>query len=951
MGQLPSGTVAFLFTDIESSTKLSQTCAEEMPSLLARHNSLLDAAIRCHGGFVFNIVGDAFCVAFSTVREALLAAVEAQRALRSEAWGPVPVKVRMGLHVGAAELVESDGRTDYKGYAALAFVSRLMSVGYGGQVLVSSAAQALLRDRAAEGVELADLGKRWLKDIPQAERIYQAVAQGLERDFPPLRAQASILNNLPAQLTSFIGRERESLEIEQALGRGRLITLVGPGGTGKTRLSLQTAAAALDSFPDGVWFVELGPLSDPDLVPARVLGAMGVGEAGKGLSADRLAAYLADKTALLVLDNCEHLIDACARLAANLLSASPSLKILASSREALGVPGELAYAVPTLTQPDPKRMPSLEQLSQYEAVRLFIERARLVLPAFAVDEANAPHIAQICYRLDGIPLAIELAAVRIKLLSPEGISARLDDRFKLLASGSRTALPRQQTLRALIDWSYDTLPDPERTLFLSLSVFADSWTLDAAEAVCASSSEASDVFENLAALVGKSLVCVLEPEASGARRYRMLESIRSYAREKRTERGDGSGLRDRHLAYFSAMTALAEPGLRGTDEAAWMARLEADLHNLRAAVEHSLESDPESGLRLVVGAKDFWLRCIDPMELVPMLERLIGAYRKPDALTALALGLCAEASNNQGDAAGALRFSEECLAISETSGDQQARAYGYHCRGLALLSHGEYAEGLADFERSRISFAQTGDAHGQATALYWLSRDHSDLDRSVRRLEEALAMFSSLGNKSAAALCQRELAHHAIQEGRWDSVGERLDQARSIFAELKLELQDSLALGSLGKLAFWQGDYATAIDRYREAAAGHRHCGARLYETWALAELGHALARSGNVPEAENVLAEALRRFGETGGSTGMAFVWEGIAALRLSQGRPFEAATLIASATQARSRGKAERPPLEEGAVRKDLERCRTLLGEEEFQRAVQDGTELSKRDVLRLA
>ncbi len=936
MTHLPSGTVAFLFTDIESSTKLSQTCAEEMPALLARHNSLLDAAFRSHGGLVFNIMGDAFCVAFHTVREALLAAVEAQRALRSEVWGPVPVKVRMGLHVGAAELVESDGRMDYKGYAALAFVSRLMSAGYGGQVLVSSAAQALLRDRAAEGVELADLGKRRLKDIPQAERIYQAVAQGLERDFPPLRAQASILNNLPAQLTSFIGRERESSEIAQALGRGRLVTLVGPGGTGKTRLSVQAAAAALDGFPDGVWFVELGPLSDPGLVPARVLGAMGAGEAGNGPPADRLAAYLADKTALIVLDNCEHLIDACARLAADLLSASPSLKILASSREALGVPGELAYPVPTLSQPDPKHMPSVEQLSQYEAVRLFIERARLVSPTFAVDEANAPHIAQICYRLDGIPLAIELAAVRVKLLSTEGISSRLDDRFKLLTSGSRTALPRQQTLRALIDWSYDALPGTERALFLSLSVFADSWTLDAAEAVCASLSEGSDVFENLAALVGKSLVCVLEPEASGARRYRMLESIRSYAREKRTARGDGSELQNLHLAYFSAMATLAEPGLRGKDEAAWMDRLEADLDNLRAAVEHSLESDPESGLRLVVHAKDFWLRCIDPLELDQMLGRVIEAHGKLDALTALALGLRAEACNNQGDAAGALSFSEECLSVANTLGDERARAYGHLCHGLALLTRGDYAEGLADFERSRLSFTQTGDVHGQATTLYWLSRDHVDLDLSVKRLEEALSMFSSLGNRSSAAVCQRELAHHAIQEGRWDLVGELLDQARTIFAELKLGMQDSMALGSLGRLAFWQGDYGRAIDRYREAVAGHRRCGSRLYETWILAELGHTLARSGNAPEAENVLAEALRRFAQTGGSTGMAFTREGIAALRLSQGKPFEAVTLIAWANHARSRGNAARPPLEERAVMKDLEQCTALLGEEEFQQAI---------------
>ncbi len=497
MVNLPTGTVTFLFTDIEGSTQLWEQHPTAMQAALAQHDAILRQAIEANGGYVFKTVGDAFCAAFPTAPEALNAALETQRALNktsevletSEVW---PLRVRVGLHTGAAE--ERDH--DYFG-PTLNRVARMFSAGHGGQTILSLATYELVRDHLPSGAALRDLGEHRLKDLTRPEHIFQLLAPDLPADFPPLKTLDAWPNNLPVQLTSFVGREKEMAEIKQQLaplvpsgrggggeGRVRLLTLTGPGGTGKTRLSLQTAADLLDAFANGVWLVELAPLADPALVPQTVATALGVREQqGRPVQAT-LTDYLREKKLLLILDNCEHLVEACASLADALLHACPGLKILASSREALGIAGEAPYRVPSLAIPDPRHLPPLETLTQYEAVRLFIERATTALPAFTVTNDNAPALAQICHRLDGIPLALELAAARVKLLRVEQIAARLDDRFRLLTGGSRTALPRQQTLRALIDWSYDLLSEPERALLQRLAVFAGGWTLEAAEAVC-----------------------------------------------------------------------------------------------------------------------------------------------------------------------------------------------------------------------------------------------------------------------------------------------------------------------------------------------------------------------------------------------------------------------------------------------------------------------------------
>ena len=449
MSSYPSGTVTFLFTDIEGSTKLAQEYSDEMPALIARHNEILDQAIQAHNGTVFRVVGDSYSAAFHTARDALNAAVEAQRKLQTEAWSPATIKVRMGINTGAAEWKDDPKGAFYEGYATLALTQRVMSVGHGGQILLSQTTHDLVNDKLPGNTELRSMGERRLKDIFKTEHLYQVSALDLLSEFPPLTTLEFFTHNLPTQLTSFIGREQELAETKALLTSMRVLTFIGPGGTGKTRLSLQLAAEQISEFKDGVWLVELAPLADPKYLISTIASTFSLREVQGVPLIDTVTDYLRGRHLLLILDNCEHLIEICARIADHLLHNCRNMKIIASSREALGINGETVYRVPSLSLPDEKS--DMDSLLDYESTRLFTERAIKANPHFALTKDNASFVTQICSRLDGIPLAIELAAARIKLFTPQQIAERLDDCFKLLTGGSRTALPRQQTLRALID--------------------------------------------------------------------------------------------------------------------------------------------------------------------------------------------------------------------------------------------------------------------------------------------------------------------------------------------------------------------------------------------------------------------------------------------------------------------------------------------------------------------
>jgi predicted ATPase/class 3 adenylate cyclase len=711
--QRPTGTITFLFTDIEGSTRLWEERPDAMRESLARHDALLRSAIENHDGFVFKTVGDSFCAAFANAPDALAAAVTAQRSLNS-APGEVDLKVRMALHAGAAD--ERDG--DYFG-PTLNRVARLLAAGHGGQVLLSQAAREALPSDAP----LSDMGSHRLKDLQQPERVYQLRIPDLPSEFPPLRTLGN--TNLPIQLTSFIGREAEIRDVRNLLSTARLVTLLGTGGIGKTRLSLQVAAEMTEEFPDGVWLVELASLTEPGLVSKAVASELGVAdEPGRPLT-ETLADYLRSKTLLLILDNCEHLIAACASLAGALVRACPGVKILASSREPLNIPEERPWRIPSLLPPDPDRLPTREAeliaaVASSDAVRLFVERATIQRPDFRLDARNARAVAGICCRLDGIPLALELAAARVKAMTVEQIAVRLDDCFRLLTAGSRTALPRQQTLRALLDWSYDLLNSQERALLHRVSVFAGGWTLEAAESVCSGETIKDwDVVDLLASLVDKSLILFEEPDGNG--RYRLLETVRQYGREKQADEEQGDILRSRHAAFFLALAEEANEKLMGPEQAAWADRLETEHDNLRAALDWYVKAPEDAlpGLRLSGALQRFWWVRGHMTEGRQRYAAVLAndASAEPTAERALALQGAGNLAFQQSDLNEADRCYQQVLEIRGAIGDRPGTAGPLASLGNVAHYQGDYPRARSLFEEALVINRETGNRLWEAACL------------------------------------------------------------------------------------------------------------------------------------------------------------------------------------------------------------------------------------------
>jgi predicted ATPase len=596
-----SGIFAFLFSDIEGSTQRWERDPDAMAAALRRHDQIVRAAMERHRGHVFKTMGDAFCVAFPTPLDAVGAALEAQRGLATEDFATVDgVRVRMGIHVGAAE-IRGD---DYFGQP-LNRVARLMATSHGGQIVVSGAVAAQLRDQLPGEVSLHDLGEHRLKDLVEPEHAWQVMAPGLPAHFPPLKSAGHYQHNLPDYLATFVGREKESRELGQMIGRNRLVTMLGAGGLGKTRLSVRVGLEQLGSFPDGVWFVELAPLGDPQLVAETVAGTVSVTVPRERSATDALVAALRARKLLLILDNCEHLVGAAAALAHTLIGACPTVSILASSREALGVPGEKLFRVPPLAWPHKPAGMSAAEALHYPAVRLFAERAAASLGRFELADDQVPAVVGICKRLDGIALAIELAAPRLKMLKPEALLARLDDRFRLLTGGSRTVLPRQQTLRALIDWSHDLLSPAERMLMRRLAVFAGDWTLDGAAAVTVGDGiDEWEMFDLLTSLVDKSLVVTVMSDSTT--RYNFLESTRAYAAEKLAEAGEGHWRR-RLAEYLAGLLKEAETRYETTATIEWRGSYGPEIDNVRAALDWAFGPEGDVPLGLEVTAYSSWL--------------------------------------------------------------------------------------------------------------------------------------------------------------------------------------------------------------------------------------------------------------------------------------------------------------------------------------------------------
>jgi predicted ATPase/class 3 adenylate cyclase len=803
--RLPSGTVTFLFTDIEGSTKLAREHHEKWEALRNRHHAILRSAIETHNGYVFQIIGDAFCAAFHTAGDALRAAAKSQIALHAENWGDAPVKVRMGIHTGKAEIQENG---EYHGYLAMSRIQRLMSAGHGGQVLISTASQELLLEDLPEDVSLRDLGERRLKDLIRPEHIYQLVIPGLPVDFPPLKTLEAYRHNLPVQLTSFIGREKEMEEIKQSLTTHRLVPLTGSGGTGKTRVSLQVAADLLDQFPEGVWFVELAALTDPNLIPETILSALGIPEQPGITTPQLLTDYLHKRKLLLVLDNCEHLIAACAMLADTLLGNAHMLQILATSREALGVTGEMIWHVPSLSLPDVKQLPTIEQLSQYEAVQLFIERARLVQPHFLVTNENAPALAQICFRLDGIPLAIELAAARVRALSVDQISRRLDDRFRLLTGGSRTALEHHQTLRATIDWSYNLLSDDEKLLLCRLSVFAGGWTLETAEQVCVQAGGDFDVLDLLARLVDKSLVIL------DGTRYHMLETTRQYAREKFLASSESEWVQNRHLDFFMKLAEEAETNLLGAKQAIWLERLEMEQSNLRTALKWGLGSNAEAGLRLVSALWLFWFMHAHFIEGRQWYDVALTVGRAASPLVRIRL-LTGAASNSmgRGDFEQTAALSEQSLALSLEQSYKWGIAMSLHHLGITATAQGDYKQAQTLLEEGLVLSRETGiwAISGHILQdLGALAAAQGDYENAREFFEEGLALERKHQDGWGSSYALQYLAFVAYEQKDYVLAGVLSEQAIILAHEFGDRRVISGLLELMGMVALRQGQPARA---------------------------------------------------------------------------------------------------------------------------------------------
>jgi predicted ATPase len=755
-------------------------------------------------------------VAFDTAQSALAGALVAQRELRAAEWGEIgELKVRMALHAGAAE--HRDG--DYFGQS-LNRVARILSSAHGGQVLISLSTQELVRDLLPAGVQLRHLGEHRLRDLARPEQLFQLTAPDLPAQFPPLRSLESVPNNLPVQLSSFVGREREMAEVKRLLASTRLLTLTGPGGTGKTRLSLQVAADLFDQFREGVWLVEFANINDAALVVETVAAALDLRqEADRPLTAT-LTAFLRNRQLLLIFDNCEHVVAACASLAEMLLRSCPHLRILASSREPLGIAGETAWPLAPLSLPEHWRDltggdDAVERLSEFEAVRLFIDRATIARPAFAPTKDNITTIAQICWRLDGIALAIELAAARVRVLTLAQIVERLDDRFHLLTTGSRTAVPRQQTLRSLIDWSYDLLTEPERMLFRRLSVFARGRTLEAIEAVCACEGVSSwETVDLLTQLVDKSLVFVEKTPAHGAR-YFLLESIWEYADEKLREAGEADTFRERHLDYYLAYAERIAPDLRGPQQKEWLERVEFEDINIRFAVKTSLELPGQvaKGLRLMTAAQRFvevrglfkkarehaakllghpdaaprdairaralaaagrfaWVADDMPATLALHTEALEIFRELGDARgTAQALADLGFHAFDAGDLPRAQALIDEAAALAAPLGDPRLTALVQHIRGVLAAVAGDFAGAFALDEESLALYRQAGDVWLSIIIAWSLGVNAAVLgrfDTARAHLAECLQVGLDLGNRWGASYPLEALAFLAIAERKYD---------------------------------------------------------------------------------------------------------------------------------------------------------------------------------------
>ncbi len=952
MGELPQGTVTLLFTDIEGSTSLLQRVGERYADLLEGCRHLLRTAFHHYHGHEVDTQGDAFFVVFARASDALSAAVDAQRSLDSQAWPQgIAVRVRMGLHTGEPHLADT-------GYMGLDVhrAARIMNAGHGGQILLSQTTRDLVEHELPEGASLRDLGAHRLKDLAHKSHLYQLVTPDLPADFPPLKTLDSYAHNLPVQLTSLIGREQEIAAVGHLLQRRevRLLTLTGPGGTGKTRLGLQVAAELSEEFSDGVFFVNLAPLSDPELVVPTIVQALGLKEAIGQSPLELLSAWLREK-ALLLLDNFEQVVGAAVEVA-ELLAHCPKLNVLVTSRAVLHVRGEQEFAVPPLAVPDPNHLPDLVVLSQYEAVALFIIRAQAVKPDFQMTNATAPAVAEICVCLDGLPLALELAAARIKLFPPHVLLARLSHRLAVLTGGARDAPLRQQTLRNTLAWSYDLLDTQEQQLLRRLSVFAGGCTLEAVEAVYhALGNEPGQVVEAVASLIDKSLLQQREQEG-GVSRFTMLETIREYGLETLATSEEEEAVRHAHARYHLQLATEGYSHLYGADEQdwGWYARLEQDHENLQAALHWLLErKEAELALRLCNVLWWFWLVQGHLSEGCAFLEQTLGASEevakaeRAEALNGLGLLLV-----NKGDNEQAERRLEESLALYRELGDTVNTGWPLLNLGLATMSRGEYTKARLLLEESLAIFSEIGARDGRAYSLCHLAEVYSEqgeYSKARASAEESLALFREL--EDTVGICEALLILARVifdpQENTAASEA-LLNECFTLASKVGDEGHMANANHLAAEVALSQGDMDMARSLIEKSLVFYREKGFQQYSAEALVTLGQVATVEGDYATAQACYEESLVIAREIGDHRIIPPSLEGVAAVVAAQGALMWAARLWGAADILRETTGRPLPPREHARYEQAVTDTRTQLGEKDFAAAWTRGRMMTPAQAL---
>ncbi len=821
VSELPSGTVTFLFTDIEGSTRLTQRLGAES-LVLERHNAILLDAIRGNDGVDFGSEGDAVFSAFASAQRAVAAAVQAQRAVAAEPWpADAALRVRMGLHTG-------EGQVAGDSYVGLDVhrVARITSAGHGGQVLLSGPTRMLVEGSLPGGTALRDMGEHRLKDLSRPEQLSMLVIDGLPSAFPPLRTLDVVPNNLPTQLTTFLGRQRELEEAGDLLRDARLLTLTGPGGSGKTRLSLQLAAEASDLFHDGVYFVPLGTIGEPSLVLPTIAQAMGLPDP-RGRALDHLAEHLAEKRVLLVLDNFEQVLEAAPDVG-ELLQRLPGVAVLVTSRSPLRIYGEQEYPVPPLAVPDPRHLPDLEGISQYASVALFIERAMGVQPGFRVDVSNAPAIAEICARLDGLPLAIELAAARVRVLTPQAIMSRLDHRLSLLAGGSRNVPERQQTLRGAIDWSHDLLEPRDRVAFARFSAFSGGASEKAFAAVVLAdwppdAGPAPEALEALASLLDNSLV--RQDTGGDQPRFRMLETIREYAAERLADAEPEPATRLRHAEHYLGLAEWAAERLFSEEQRSSLDTLERDHDNLRAAIEFAVEQGrAELALRLVSATWRFWqMRGY----LTEADERARRALALPDAAShPQALLQTLDAAGGiaywQGDLARARDLYQQEQDLAHELADDRREAQAIYNRSMTYNLESDSVEAADLAQQALAKYRSLGDRHGEGLAQWAYLNAlafQGEVAEGTAVAADTVAIFRDVGDRFMLAWALYTQSLTRIQARDLEGARVSLKEALQIFQETHDLSGYALVLDGFASVDWLAGDEDRAMRIAGAAAA------------------------------------------------------------------------------------------------------------------------------------